>query len=392
MTREKLKDCLDDALSGLQENPHLYRQVLARAEGEAPVQIRRKASFGMILVVLLAVVTMSAGIAAARGWNVLDFLFGFTEAQPEIDTAPIHQEAVSEGASLTVDSAVYDGRVLAFDWSIENRKPEIPMYCNVEEFTANGVRVWTDGTDSFDQQWLPGFLPESSWQDGEYVLLPKEIQGAERLHVDMKVALYRPTRPIYQMESFDPKEAEQKTGEGFFVIAGGEGFVGYDPEEKQWIQWFGGDPAKAIGEYQLEQLTLSFDIRKPEHGYWTLTPMESYENEHCTAVYETAEITPLGLYLTLNLFPKDAFYLQMTSCELTDETGAPLTNESGESYFPSMGEGYGRENNAVRICQYCWNGIRAQDLPDTISLSCLLDSGEKMIFPVTVRPTPSAEK
>lgn len=385
MKHDNLKDCLDDALSGIQESPWLYQQVLRRAEGEENTRMKKKISFSMVLVIALAVVTMSAGIAAVSGWNVLDFLFWSAQTIPEMDVTPVHQEAVSEGACLKVASALYDGKTLAFDWFIENRKPEVPMYCNVEEFTANGVRIWTDGTDSFDQQWLPGFLSDSSWQDGEHILLPEELQNAELLHIGMKVVLYRPTRPIYQMETFDPKEAEQKTGEGYYVIAEGDGFVGYDSEEKQWIQWFGGDPAKAIGEYRTEQLTLSFDVNKPVHGYLQLKPQESYENEHCTAIYETAEITPLGLYLTLKMIPKDTFYMQMQPFILSDENGVPLTNENGDVYFSSLGEEFGRENNAVRISQHCWNGIRADDLPDTISLSCTLNSGEKMIFPVRVR-------
>ena len=34
MKNEKLKDCIDDALSGIGENPWMLRQVLARAESE----------------------------------------------------------------------------------------------------------------------------------------------------------------------------------------------------------------------------------------------------------------------------------------------------------------------------------------------------------------------
>ena len=42
MMNEKLKDCLDDALSGIRENPWLYQQVLHRAERNEQIQMKKK--------------------------------------------------------------------------------------------------------------------------------------------------------------------------------------------------------------------------------------------------------------------------------------------------------------------------------------------------------------
>ena len=100
MRNEKLKDCLDDALSGIRENPWLYQQVLHRAERNEQIQMKKKISFSMVLVFCLAAVTMSIAIAAVSGWSVLDFLFGGREIKPEMDVMPIHQESVSDGAYL----------------------------------------------------------------------------------------------------------------------------------------------------------------------------------------------------------------------------------------------------------------------------------------------------
>ena len=76
-------------------------------------------------------ITVTA-LAAAKGWNVLQFLFGWqSRKNPEILVTPVQQEAFSERAFLRVDSAVYDGRALAFDWFIENREPGVPMYCKL---------------------------------------------------------------------------------------------------------------------------------------------------------------------------------------------------------------------------------------------------------------------
>ena len=295
---------------------------------------------------------------------------------------PVHQESVTDGACLKVDSAIYDGRMLAFDWYIENKQPETEMFCSVEEFTANDVPIWTDGTDSFDQQWLPGMFSTGVWQDGKFILLPEEIQGSEQLHIYMKVKLYRPTRTVYQMDDFDPAIAEQKANEGYYVIAEGEGFVGYDEGEKQWVHWIGKNPAQGMGDYLTEELTISFDITKSTDGYTVLETEAEYENEYCTASYKTAEITPLGLYLTLEINPKDEAALHGGRLELSDGEGKSLTEADRDRFWPSMGEEYGA---SPHIGRFSWSGIKADDLPDTISLTYYFPDGKKMIFPIKLR-------
>ena len=382
MMNEKLKDCLDDALSGIRENPWMYQQVLHRAERNEQIQMKKKISFSMVLVICLAAVTISVAIAAVSGWSVLDFLFGEREVKPNMDVMPVHQESVTDGACLKVDSAIYDGRMLAFDWYIENKRPETEMFCSVEEFTANDVSIWTDGTDSFNQQWIPGMFSTGIWQDGELILLPEELQGSEQLHIHMKVKLYRPTRPVYYMDDFDPGIAEQKAKEGYYVIAEGEGFVGYDEGEKQWVHWIGKNPAQGMGDYLTEELTVSFDIAKPTDGYTILEAEAEYENEYCTATYKTAEITPLGLYLTLEINPKEETVLHGGRLELSDGEGKSLTEDDRDRFWPSMGDEYGK---SPHIGRFSWNGIKADDLPDTISLTYYFPDGERMVFPIKVR-------
>lgn len=384
MRTHEMKNRLDDALSGIREDARLYGRVLREAERERPGR-RMRLSLGLIAAALLLIFSISAALAAAGGWDVLQFLFGGRGREaPPMDTSPVSLEAVSEGAYLKIDSALYDGTMLAFDWYIENKDPATPMYCRVETFTANGTRLWTDGTDGFDGQWLPGAFFGSSCRDGELILLPEEIQGAQRLHIDMRITLYRPTRPVWQMAEFDPAEAWQKAAEGYYVIAEGEGFVGYDPQEKEWTHWFGGPMPDCMGAYQTEELTAAFDLVKPREGYRTLGIQPSYENERCAAVCETAEITPMGLYLTLRICPKDGFSARGWM-ELTDGDGNPLTDWDGKAYFPSYGAEYGEQGGAIRAGQYCWNGLQANDLPDVISLTCVFPDGTKLIFPARVR-------
>ena len=385
MKRTEWKARLDDALSGVAESPWSARQVLHRARKEEQT-MKKKAAAGVLIAVLFLIAVMGAAAAASlSGWDVMQFLFaGSSREAPDLAYTAVSREAVSDGAVLRVESAVYDGRMLAFDNALANRTPDVPMYCRVENFTANGVRVWPDFTDDFDEQWLPGLFSDGAWQDGELILLPEEARGAEELRVEMTVALYRPVRPVYWMETFDAAEARQKAEEGYYVIAGGEGFVGYDEEEGRWTRWFMGKMTEDMGEYRTERLTVSFDLTKPSQGVRKLTARERYENARCTAFYETAEITPLGLYLTLHIASRDG---AVWACDavLTDGEGNALIEQDREKFLPTAGELCAAADRASRLARFCYAGVRAEDLPDTVSLTIVLSDGEKMIFPVQVR-------
>jgi hypothetical protein len=184
------------------------------------------------------------------------------------------------------------------------------------------------------------------------------------------------------MDDFDPAIAEQKANEGYYVIAEGEGFVGYDEGEKQWVHWIGKNPAQGMGDYLTEELTVSFDIAKPAYGYTKLETEAEYENEYCTAPYKTAEITPLGLYLTLEINPKGGIVLRGGWLELSDGEGKSLTEADRDRFWPSMGDEYGA---SPHIGRFSWSGIKADDLPDTISLTYYFPDGKKMIFPIKLR-------
>lgn len=96
MKNEKLKDCIDDALSGIGENPWMLRQVLARAESEENKPVKKKISFGTVLIAMVFMALMSVGIAAVTRWNVLDFL----NTEIPYITAPVGKEAETDGAKL----------------------------------------------------------------------------------------------------------------------------------------------------------------------------------------------------------------------------------------------------------------------------------------------------
>ena len=71
------------------------------------------------------------------------------------------------------------------------------------------------------------------------------------------------------------------------------------------------------------------------------------------------------------------------NCRLTDGEGNAL---EGIRFYPSEKvHNASMEYDGAMVWRYQWSMVRPEDLPDTISLSCRLENGEDMIFPVKVR-------
>ena len=84
-----------------------------------------------------------------------------------------------------------------------------------------------------------------------------------------------------------------------------------DVEDGWCIAVSGGPlPDDTMGDIIVETLEVSFDAicPKPGNGVTLLHTQETYENEYCTAVFEKAETTTMGLYLTVRVKPKDASF------------------------------------------------------------------------------------
>ena len=385
----EFRESLDRRLSPLQPDPWMAQKVRNRARQKEGQPVKKRLSVGTVLVLVLLLVSVSAGIATVSGWNVVRFLYGSRTVQPvpDVDVIPVHQEAVSAGAMMRIESAVYDGKQLAFDWHFENTQPETPAFGRLAEFTANGIPVCDERSDYFDYLWMPSiFIEDSFWDGGESVFLPAELQDAESLHVYVKVEVYRPIRPVYQMAEFDPEEAGRKIEEGYFVIAEEEGYVGWDPDEEQWALFYGTEAPDGTeipdGTYGKEILELSFDVQKGDSGHHILEPLPAYADSHGTVSYDVAAVTSAGLQLTLRMIPADDVFSRMQGLVLTDGDGKVL---EGERFTPDVSVKVDSAAPDAIVWRYRWSRVRQKDLPDTISLTCILEDGEKLVFPVKVR-------
>ena len=284
MRNEKLKDRLDDALSGIGENPWLLRQVLARAESEENKPVKKRISFGTVVIALLILVLMSVGIAAVTQWNVEDFLRDLEKADHFI-AAPVRQDAETDNALLHVEAMVHDDHLLALDWRIENKHPEVPMYCWIEEFTVGGIPCRSADISNkpccgFDETWLPGSVIDDDEDRYDGIAAGSEVvtygYKTKSSEIYIKVNLYRPNRPVELIEwrdkTMDQELVNRKISEGCYVIPCGaysgmepEGYLKYETDDEEigegWVCYVSGHPAAedAMGGMTVETLEIRLD-------------------------------------------------------------------------------------------------------------------------------------
>ena len=401
MKKDELKSSLDDALSGIQEDPWLLTRVLSRAESMEDTPVKKKIAFGTVQVVLTIILLMSIGIASISSLNQPDSL---KDKEPIPMTTPAFSgtEAETELARLWIESPVYDGSHIRFIWNLENKKPEVPMWCWVEKITYNGIED-KDLPDIGMEQWIPGTLSgEGSVSDEYFKEVPDELLDAETIHVEMKVNLSRPVRPWKTQDTEDRfrEELEAAIAEGYFVIpsysgAGEVELEGYfEPEEdlavceNGWCIAVSGGPLPddTMGDIIVETLEVSFDAicPKPGNGVTLLHTQEVYENEYCTAVFEKAETTPMGLYLTVRVKPKDASFFPPRYWALEWEGLLDEWRSPGSLNPTVMQDSHPPEDEGETVFRLFWKNITADALPDTIYLTARLQNYELVKIPIQV--------
>lgn len=368
---------------------HAFAEQMKRLICSQPTSVPKPQMRIRIAIVITALLVLLGAVAAAAlDWNVLTFLFGSQRDDLTTIVQPVHAEATDGQVKLTVSSALTDGEILALDWSIENADRQTPVFAAVDDFTVNGVRVFTDGNDSFDQQWLPGrYSRDGSMRNGERLFLPHDVKAADTLQVELIVGVYRSQAPIWQMETYDAQTARQKLDEGWFVIPEGEGFVMYDAAEEYGVVRALGMPT-AAGAFTRTELPITFelDLRAGRESQYTLHTQESYSDSGFTLRYTKACVSVLGLYLTAEIVPDGAWepvFETFETVRLTDgegmEFGAP---------FPAFGEmslETDAQGNTYILLQRQYDGLTLERLPDVIALTRFPQNGDALVFPVRVR-------
>lgn len=342
-------------------------------------KMEKKMTTGLILAFVLMLTTFSA-LAVTLDWNVMDFLFGSREHPARELVQDVDLRADDGQVVLTINSALSDGERFAMDWTIVNENPDSPVYVMVNDFTANGVRLGTDGNDEFDDCWLPGSFSDAM-QGGEIIELPEALRDADTLDVRLTVGVYYPKLPLWFMEEYDQAAAKEKILEGYLVVPEGQGYAELDEEEPSGVSWTAGpNPAGMLELFDRRELSVAFtlDLAAGRASVKQLGTEERYETALFDACYTKAIVSPVGLTLNMDVFSTDVEW----RFKLTDESGELLDTPwpTGEMYGGTAEDG--TVFSCVRLSYY---GLTEDALPDVISLTYFPETGDPVLLPIRVR-------
>lgn len=351
------------------------------------------------VLVFAALMIVSTGVLALHQYGVLDFLFPAiheTQRAPvQALTHPVQIEKKMDGMKLTIDSLFYDGESFALDWTLKNEQPDQPRFVELSRFTVNGQKLWSDGTDGFDGQWLPGYFSENGMmQDGEYNLMPYQALGenANKLDIHFDIDIFTPNKPLYYLpesctdgETVEEQEKnwanqrsliQDKLDAGYIVMHTTD-FVIPDPDASgQFICVIG--PLVNIlpeSDYTRHTMKTSFtvDVSAFRNAYKAFESLPCYTHAHFTMTYTKAVLTPAALYLNADiLYKPDTPENQLMNgfFNLSDEHGNKI------DLRPLEGEvsRYADKKSFYATFAYPLAEYKGK-LPDTVSLTFYPEDG-----------------
>lgn len=338
-----------------------------------------KTRFRFASLLLAAMLVLSAGALADSSWNVLAFLSFADKPEAAALAQPVNRSATDGQVSIAVDSALYDGVMLAFDWTLTNAEPEKPAFLQVEDFTINGVKAKTDDTNIFDGVWLDDNDEQGTMQDGENIDLPDGVTG-DTLHVSLTAGVYYPNAPVYRMDTYDEALARQKLAEGFFVIAEGEGFLEIDPVEGLvWVMRGASKVEGGMFTYKPVTITFDVDATPGRKAAVQLKTEPSYPLGESAVILKRAVLTPVALYLSLPVSPltENTGALHDGIFALADAQGKllgdyPLADESGNVIRAN--------STAEPYLNYTWHNLPEGVPPEQFSIAFVPNYGPVVFF------------
>ena len=382
-------DNLRDAFPAMPEECRSALSTAARSVKEETRMPRKS----YVAILVAAILTLMTTVAIAEGWNVLQFLGIQPDSDAQTLVQPVSASASVDNCSIRIDSAITDGEYLAFDYSVTHTKPETPIFIRVEQFTANGDTIWTDGTDDVHNQWMPGHWNKSVWQDGEWCQLPSDLTGGT-LHVEMVVAVYTPEKPVYQMEGFDAAAIQQKWDEGYYVIVDGDGMIFYDEEEQRLVKGF---PGRVL-DYEEQgllrsEMKVSFDLDLKAARASVRHPdlPAPFTKDSTTLAVQSIAVSPLQTHIVATFTPDNASYEDIVAwCQKADfafyDGEGNRMNHGDICLMPQYEVTVEEAPDGTWFRQLDCNLIEVDEsLPETVYLVYKTESGFRMELPVTIR-------
>ncbi len=366
-----------------------------QASPQKPLK-RRPAAIALVFAALLI---LSTGVLALNQYGVLDFLFPSIQEESrgtvQALTHPVQIQKTVDNMKLTIDSLFYDGESFALDWTLKNETPEQPRFVELSRFTVNGRKLWSDGCDGFDGQWLPGlFSRDGTMQDGEYQILSHESLGkdADRLDVYFDIDICTPNKPPFYLPENctdgDTEEEQQKNWaaqhdliqeklDAGYIVMHTDDFVIPDPHNPgKFIRVMGKIanilPESAYTRHTMETV-FSVDVSAFRKEYKVLSPQPEYVYDAFTLKYTKAALTPAGLYLTAEITPTDITFNDLL-------LGGSWTVSDGEGkkidIWPLEGGSGRHAENGPWYAEYAIPLAGYKDpLPEVVSLTFYPENG-----------------
>ena len=382
-------DRLRDAFPAMPEECRSALSTAARSVKEENRMPRKS----YVAILVAAILTLMTTVAIAEGWNVLQFLGIQPDSDAQTLVQPVSASASVDNCSIRIDSAITDGEYMAFDWTVTNTKPETPIYLRIERFTGNGLKIYDDGTDGFDNQWLPGWCNDGTMMDGEWARVPDGVTG-DTLHVEMVVGVYSPEKPVYQMEGFDAAAIQQKWDEGYYVIVDGDGMIFYDEEEQRLVQGF---PGRVL-DYEAQgllrsEMKVSFDLELKAARASVRHPdlPAPLTKDGTTLAVQSIAVSPLQTHIVATFTPDNASYEDIVAwCQKADfafyDGEGNRMNHGDICLMPQYEVTVEEAPDGTWFRQLDCNLIEVHEaLPETVYLVYKTESGFRMELPVTIR-------
>lgn len=378
------------AFPAMPDDCHAALMDAARSVKEEEKPMRRKYP---VAILVAAILTLLTTIAIAEGWNVLAFLGIEPDSDAQTLVQPVSTSASVDNCTIHINSAVTDGEYLAFDWTVTNTKPETPIYLRIEQFTGNELKIFDDGTDGFDNQWLPGWCNDGTMMNGEWARVPDSVTG-DTLHVEMVIGVYTPEKPVYQMDGFDAVAIQQKWDEGYYVIVDGDNMIFYDEEEQRLCLGRPGPILDYVEQGLLRsEMKVSFDldlkaarasVRHPELPAPVI-------KDGTTLTIQRIAVSPLQTRIVATFTPDNATYEDISAwCQKADfafyDVQGNMMNHWDICLMPMYEVTVEEAPDGTWFRQLDCNLIEVHEsLPDTVILVYETKDGFRTELPVTLK-------
>jgi len=379
VTKEDLRSLYAPMSSEARQRFGALLESLGRDERKE-YHMKKKVFAGMALAMAMLLTTATA-LAASGVWDVRsyfrDVFHSPMQERMENCITEVEQTGEANHTVLTITSAYWDGRNLAFDWQVENKVPEEPVYLWMEEFTCNDVPIWTfksmtHDTDDFNNEWLPGVFHDSVIKGGERILLPQKACD-EKVHIRMAVKVWKPAAPIQNMEALHEAQRRHKSMEWWVVNERFEGFMSSEGEPFTMEE-----PER----FTAETMTLEFTLESRGSQEELLLPVQSrYEMEGFTLEVLFVKKTALEISVDFRVYPDAS---RMDAWALTDLEGKELPQGENVPEINRSCIQYGGEVQLGGMKGTEWHASWPnynEALADGLAIAYRAD-GHEMLFPV----------